>query len=116
GVELLTQLQQVEGTVVSEEEGILALAGKPVYFNPFIMSELARLGLWDQTPVVSLLEQGQAPVVILRELPNPDRARDSGTGAGWNRFTPEMERALANRYRPLLVVPFRREWIVMVPR
>lgn len=116
GTELLLQLQQVQGVVLSEEEGIVALAGKEVGYNPFIMAELEREGVWDDTPLVEQLNARVIPVVIVLELPDPNRAVDRGRGAGWDRWTPAMQQALQSHYRPVVGVPFRRDWIVMVPR
>jgi|GEM_PF-4261387 len=116
GIELLMQLQKIGGPVLSEEEGMLALAGKPVWYNPFIMAELEREGLWDDAPVVAMIEQQQLPVVITLEVPDPQQRIDRGKGAGWDRWTPGMLDALSRRYRPVMVVPVRREWIILVPR
>lgn len=117
GAVLLQQLQQVQGPILSEEEGMVALAGHPVWLNPFITAELQRAGLWDDAPLVELITNRSIPVVILRELPNPSAIQgDRGAGAGWDRFSPATLQALAEHYVPLAVVPVRREWIVLVPR
>ncbi|MEO7995684.1 MAG: hypothetical protein ABI743_14890, partial [bacterium] len=97
-------------------EGMIALSGQPVFFNPFIMTELAREGLWDETPVLDLLKQRQIPILFLSQPPNPDAASDRGSGAGWQRLTPAMQQAVLDQYQLVTTVPVRREWYVYAPR
>ena len=115
GVQLLLLLQRTpEGPVVSEEEGIVALAGRPVWLNPFIVSELAREGLWNESGLVSELRQGTVRMVIAQQSTMAG-GEDRGSGAGWDRFTPAMQRAITEHYRVAAEVPFRRDWLVWVP-
>ena len=44
--------------VASEDMTLLMKAGKPVVFEPAITAELARLGRWDEVPLISMIRTG----------------------------------------------------------
>ena len=69
-----------------------ACGGTPV-LHPFIMTNLARRGLWDERPFVRALEQGAFAVVVLPFDLSDEEARRSG------RWTPAMLEAMRQRYR-----------------
>jgi hypothetical protein len=79
-----------EGPIVSDDAAILVQSGKPLLFRPFIMTQLAKAGLWDQQPFIEALEQETIPLVIFR--PNPPAVHHE-------RYTPEMRAALKKYYR-----------------
>jgi hypothetical protein len=69
---------------------MLPIAGKEVYFHPFIFTQLARLGKWDQKPILTEMASRRFPIVVLRDAPeNPM------TDAWW---TAEMRAAIEENY------------------
>jgi len=94
-------LSSAKGPILCEDEGYCMLSGHEVLFNPFIMSELAGEGLWDQTPLIQSIQNKEFDLIMLRfwvDDPNHDDLPGIGTNAGWDRFTPEMERAISENY------------------
>jgi hypothetical protein len=63
--------------------------GHPILFQPFIMSELARQGLWDPAPFLRLIETGQLKLIILQ------RPVEEAGGI----LTPDMVNAIQSQYR-----------------
>jgi hypothetical protein len=63
------------GPVLSEDMGLLVTNGRPVSFFGFEYTQLARMGLWDQSWELSTLRRQQSPLVILEAgtRENPDR-------------------------------------------
>jgi hypothetical protein len=82
-----------EGPVVSEEIVLLYRAGLPLYFQPFIMTRLARDGRWDSTPVVGAMERGEVSFVVLYSA--------IGSVRYDRRFPPGVRNSLETRYRLL---------------
>jgi len=121
GAMIVETLSSVNGPILSEDEGFCLLAGHEVLFNPFIMSELGREGVWDQTPFVRSIENREFDMIMLRfdvNDPTNDDRPGVGTHAGWDRFTPSMERAIADNYRiDYAVSPIfmRRWWFIYRP-
>ena len=68
------------------------LAGRSPHLQPFIMSELARQGRWDQAPFLADLDRRRFALVVT--------AFDVFSGDATNVYTPEMLRALRANYRP----------------
>jgi len=68
-------IQDTPGDVLCEEPIFAILAGKPVLYQPFIMSQLAKEGKWDETPFVEDLGSGRFELIVTtqdlsrRELP-----------------------------------------------
>jgi hypothetical protein len=53
--QLLELVRETPGPVLSEDMTLLVLAGKPVQFQPFDMTQLAYMNLWDQRDFVRRL-------------------------------------------------------------
>lgn len=66
-------------------------AGRSIYFQPFIMSELARQKIWDQSQFVSDIETGRFPIVISHI--------DLVGAEPTNLYTTEMLKAFRNSYK-----------------
>ena len=101
GMKVVETLQSTRGPILSEDEGFCLLSGHEVVFNPFIMSELAREGIWDQTPFVESIKNKEFDLIMLRfyvDDPNNDDRPGVGGNAGWDRFTVEMEGAIKESY------------------
>ncbi len=91
---LYQRVQATEQTIIADEYmALLVLAGKPILFQPFEMSQLAAAGMWDDTPFLAALEGGTYPVVMQY---NPFR----NPGLRFERWTPDMLRILNQRFRP----------------
>ncbi len=114
-------LSGVNGPILSEDEGFCLLAGHEVLFNPFIMSEMAREGIWNQAPLVQAIENREFDIIMLRFYvndPNHDDRPGTGAYAGWDRFTTEVERAISANYEVDLAVSplfMRRPWFIYRP-
>ncbi|MFH1677071.1 MAG: hypothetical protein ABIC40_08595 [bacterium] len=116
-------LGQDKGPILCEDEGFCLLSGHKVIFNPFIMSELAREGVWDQAPLVNSIESKEFKRIMLRfdvNDPSNDDKPGAGGNAGWDRFTPEMEKAISENYEidrnfvnPIFM---RRWWFIYKPK
>ncbi|MCX6645595.1 MAG: glycosyltransferase family 39 protein [bacterium] len=129
GQQIVDKLSSVNGPILSEDEGFCLLSGHEVLFNPFIMSEMAREGFWDETPFVDSIRNGEFDLIMLRfDVNDPHNDDQPGTGghAGWDRFTNRMEAAIMENYDidrsfsqiPDAYVPvfMRRYWYVYRPK
>jgi hypothetical protein len=89
---LLGLIEQSTGPVLTGEHmGLLALTGKPLYYQPFEMKQLSDSGVWDQSPFLAELESGQYPLILMY--------RPMGNNAHERRWTPEMLTLIAANYR-----------------
>ena len=102
---VLLRVTETEGDILTVYPVFATYANRPVLLQPFILSQLAREGKWDQSPLVADIEARRFALVITRtdfrrEGHNPD-------------FTAEMIRALRENYRlDDLIGPF----FLFVPR
>ena len=91
---LYERVLQIEQPAIADEYiGLLVLAGKPILFQPFEMSQLATVDVWDDEPFLRALEGGAYPVVLLYQPYRNPSLR-------FERWTPEMLRILNERFRP----------------
>jgi len=79
------------GPVVSEEMVLLHQAGRPLYFQPFIMTRLAEEGRWDPAPLTQAMMRGEIPYVVLYSA--------MGSARYVRRFPAGFRTALETRYR-----------------
>lgn len=85
--ELVEFVRTLPGPVYSEDMTILMRAGKGISAEPAIITCLAKLGKWDETPFVRRIEEGQfQAIIIYTTLDNRER------------FTEAVERAIEQRY------------------
>ncbi len=90
---VLNTVQEHPGDVLSEFPIFNIMAGKQVLFHPFIMSQLAREGKWNQAPFVrDIREQRFDLVITTQNIMNPQQF--------FSRYTPEMLEALRRFYQP----------------
>src|SRR5258708_4652918 len=61
---LVRRIAAAEKPVSSEDMTLLMLAGKPVIFEPAIVSVLASVGRWDEGPLVNMIRSGGFAFVI----------------------------------------------------
>ncbi|MDI6784667.1 MAG: glycosyltransferase family 39 protein [bacterium] len=83
-------IQQTQGLILSDDAAMLVRNQKPVLFQPFIMSTLARQKLWDQTPVINDLNQQKFELLILYF--------DINRNPDLERYTKEMINAIRTNY------------------
>ncbi len=120
---LVKLIENTPGDVISEDASFQVLAGKPVLFEPYIMTLLAERGKWDEGPFVDDISAGKFSLIVLRfDVNNPnheDRGDDLAMRlAGYNRFSDEMEQAIREAYELDASMVFHsiRPWYVYKPR
>jgi hypothetical protein len=86
-------LREAPGDVLSELPIFTIAAGKPVLFQPFIMSRLAREGQWDEGDFVEDLRRGRFSVIVTTQ-----NLQDVRQGRPLTRYTPAMAEAVLERY------------------
>jgi hypothetical protein len=122
GEKIVEILSRAHGPILSEDEGFCLLSHHEVLLNPFIMSELAREGVWDQSVFVDWIRNRGPKVIMLRfdvNDPNNDDRPGAGGNAGWDRFTKEMESAIRDSYEidaSVSPIYMRRLWFIYRPR
>ncbi|MBN1475907.1 hypothetical protein JXA47_04055 [Candidatus Sumerlaeota bacterium] len=94
-----------EGPVLSEY-GIYTLrSGREMLHEPFLMSQLARQGLWDETPLLDRIRRGEFALILVR-----DDFRHAGQAGSVLSATPELIEAVNQRFTlerswPQFVIP-----------
>jgi hypothetical protein len=84
-------VRETTGVVLADEDmGLLARAGRPIYFQPFEMTQLARAGRWDQRPLLDEIERQAFAVILIFTIPEMPLHRE--------RWTDEMLEAIGRRY------------------
>ncbi|MFZ5881245.1 MAG: ArnT family glycosyltransferase [Chloroflexota bacterium] len=85
---LETLVKETPGDILADEYmGMLTLQGRSLYIQPFEVTQLARAGVWDQTPLLESIRNHEFAAVILYDQP-------------WSneRWTPEMLDAIYSNY------------------
>jgi len=85
---LLRILRSSQEPVMSENMTLLYKAGKQVPFEPAIITQLAATGLWDETPLIDMIQRRAFSVMIIRDVDDPDR------------YSPAVARAIKEYYEP----------------
>jgi hypothetical protein len=86
--ELESLVAETEGPILADEYmDLLARQGRPLYIQPFEVTQLARAGKWDQTPLLESIRNREFGVILLFDRP-------------WSRerWTPEMLNAITQSY------------------
>lgn len=73
-------LRKVEGPVLAESADLALAAGKKVLVTPFTIKELARMGLWDEAPLLEDLKRRYFAAVQLDSLPSSQRPAEPLSG------------------------------------
>jgi peptidoglycan LD-endopeptidase LytH len=92
--QLETLVAETPGSILADEYmGMLTLQGRPLLIQPFEVTQLARGGKWDQTPLLESIHKKEFAAIILYDRP-------------WvnERWTPEMLSAIGLSYRLVDVV------------
>jgi len=91
GRQLLGIVHASRGIVLADEDmGLLPLDGRPIYFQPFEMTQLARAGQWDQRAFLADIERQAFAAILLYRFPGVPLHR--------TRWTDEMLAAIDRRY------------------
>lgn len=94
GHALLKVIRETDGEVFCERPTFARLAGKMVYMQPFIMSQLAREGTWDQSVFLKDIERQRfAAILTTQDL------RVVRQGKHLLRYTPEAAETILDHYR-----------------
>ena len=81
-----------EGPVLADEYmGLITLQGRPLYIQPFEVTQLANAGLWDQTPLIEGIRDKEFPLILLHYFPGAEVYKE--------RWTPEMLSAISQAYK-----------------
>jgi hypothetical protein len=86
--ELVRRIAVAEKPVASEDMSLLMRAGKPVIFEPAIVTELTSLKQWDEGPLVDMIRSGGFAFMITTE----------NTPGGSVRRTPAVDAAMRDAY------------------
>jgi len=90
---LVRRIAEADKPVASEDMTLLMLAGKPVMFEPAIVSELASVGRWNEGPLVNLIRAGGFAFMITRDdTPGASPHRTSAVDAAMREAYPRVER------------------------
>ncbi len=86
-------VQDLEGPIPADEYmGLLTLNGRPLYIQPFEVSQLARDGKWDQKPFLEDIANQRFEGILIHHFgPWPVHKE---------RWTPEMLASIETAYRP----------------
>jgi hypothetical protein len=90
---LVDRIAAVKKPVASEDMTLLMRAGRPVIFEPAIVTELASLGRWDQEPLVNMIRSGGFAFMITTEdTPGGSFHRTPAVDAAMREAYPRVER------------------------
>ncbi|MGC8838831.1 MAG: hypothetical protein ACP5UM_10490 [Anaerolineae bacterium] len=93
--ELLEVIRTTEGPVLADDHmGLLVLAGRSLYHQPFETKQLADAGVWDPTPFIQSLEHQEISLILMNATPVLQKRR----------WTPAMLRAIDLHYSAFKVV------------
>jgi hypothetical protein len=88
---LLEVVHRTPGIALADEDmGLLPLDGRPIVFQPFEMTQLARTGRWDQRPFLRDIERQAFTAILIYRIPELPLHRQ--------RWTDEMLATIDRRY------------------
>lgn len=83
---------RIEGPIIADEYmGMITLQGRPLFIQPFEVTQLAWAGVWDQSDFVAQIRNGKFGAVLIHYFPTFDVYRE--------RWTAEMLAAIEETYR-----------------
>ncbi|MEA3341932.1 MAG: hypothetical protein U9R15_18370, partial [Chloroflexota bacterium] len=93
----LDQLEEIvanaDGPVLADEYmGLITLQGRPLYIQPFEVTQLANAGLWDQAPLIGNIHDKEFSFILIHYFPGAEVHKE--------RWTPEMLSAIRRAYVP----------------
>jgi hypothetical protein len=82
-----------DGPVLADEYmGMITLQRRPLYVQPFEVTQLANAGLWDQTPLLESIRNRKFPIILIHYFPEYPVYKE--------RWTVEMLSAINRAYIP----------------
>lgn len=86
-------VEDLEGEVLADEYmGILTLQNRPLYLQPFEVTQLANAGMWNQTPLLDDIAGQKFAGILIHHFGDYPVHKE--------RWTPEMLAAIEKYYRP----------------
>jgi hypothetical protein len=99
-------VQTADGPVLADEfMGMLTLNNRPLYIQPFEITQLANAGLWDQGDLLANIRRQEFPLILIHHF--------MGYPVYTERWTPEMLAAIMENYAP---TEFLAQTLVFRPR
>jgi len=84
---------ETDGPILADEfMGLITMQQRPLYMQPFEVTQLARAQQWDQTALLQDIEQQAFPLILIYRLPAYPLHEE--------RWTSEMLAAIEKHYRP----------------
>jgi len=82
---------RADGPILADEfMGLMTLQRRPLYIQPFEVTQLANAGLWDQTPLLDSIRRQEFPAILIYYA--------LGYPVYQERWTPEMLSAITQYY------------------
>lgn len=106
---LLEAVRQAPGPVVSEDMSYVVLAGKPLAFQPFELTQASADGHWDANLFIDRVRRGEYAMIIL-----PVNVSDARAGLDLSRWSRAMYAAVKDAYVP--VSRLEGQWLYMPAR
>jgi hypothetical protein len=109
------EVKGMDGPVLADEYmGLLTMNDRPLYFQPFEVSQLANAGMWDQEPLLDEIKNQKFDGILIHHSDASPLFKE--------RWTPEMLIAIDEYYRPVktlagtvIYIPKGESRISMVP-
>ena len=90
-------VETADGSVLGDEfMGMITLQDRPLYIQPFEVTQLANAGLWDQTPLLESIRNQEFPVILIHHFMDWPVYKE--------RWTQEMLSAIMQHYEPTEVL------------
>lgn len=94
------------GAIVSDDGALLVYTNRPLVFRPFVMTQLANTGRWDERPFVEQIAARELVAVIPVVVPEERFV---------SRYTAVMRQTLMDHYRPTWTFHLVDSYRVFVP-
>jgi hypothetical protein len=91
--------------LADEFMGMITLQDKPLYLQPFEMTQLANAGLWDQTALLERIQNRDFSIILIHHFMQYPVYKE--------RWTPEMLESITENYQP---TDFLADTVVYKPR
>ena len=106
---LAYRIRHAGGPALIEDPGVALRAGRPVHYQPFILTQLEIQGLWDPAPLLQRIESREFELIVLRE-------NISQASQGTERISDRMVQAIQSNYVLEEVLSGRRTYYLHRPR
>jgi hypothetical protein len=91
---LVQEIRAAAKPVASDNMVLLMRAGKPVIYEPAIVTELSALGRWDERPLVNMVATGGFAFMLTEDdLPGASPRRSAAVSAAMHDAYPVVEQA-----------------------